>query len=75
MRNREEIVARLADVEAELEEVNATIQRLAPAVQRGDAGWLQALEVLAGEYQRRKALRAQAESLQWILAPITQLAS
>jgi hypothetical protein len=75
MRNREEIVARLTTVQSELDEVNAAIQRLVPVVQRGDAGWLQALEVLAAAYQRRNALRVQAENLQWVLTPMTQLAS
>jgi hypothetical protein len=75
MRNREEIVARLAAVDSELDEVGATIQRLAPVVTRGDANWMQALEVLATAYQRRNALRMQIEKLQWVLAPITQLAS
>ena len=59
MRNREEIAARLAAVERELDEVGATIARLKPVVARGDAGWMQALEMLATAYQRRNALRIQ----------------
>jgi hypothetical protein len=75
MRNKEEIADRLAAVEAKLDEVAATIQRLALVVTRGDAGWMQALEVLASAYQRRNALRVQAENLRWVLTPMKQLAS
>jgi hypothetical protein len=75
MRNREEIADRLTAVESEIESVCATIQRLSIVVKDGGPGWLQALEVLAATYQRRNALRAQAENLRWVLTPITQLAS
>lgn len=75
MRYREEIDARLAAVEAELETVCATIQNLAQVVAHGEPDWLRALEALAAAYQRRNALRVQAENLRWVLTPVTTLAS
>lgn len=75
MRNSEEIVTRLAEVESEIESITGTIQHLGVVVKDGRPDWMQALEALAAAYQRRNALRVQAENLRWVLAPITQLAS
>jgi hypothetical protein len=75
MRNREEIVVRLAAVEAEIESIGGRIQHLSGVVKDGSPDWLQALEALAAAYQRRNALRVQAEHLRWVLEPVTQLAS
>jgi hypothetical protein len=67
MRAEGDIYQRLASSEAELGRLTVEIVTLSKEVQQGANGWYSALERLAADYQRRRAILAQQEVLRWVL--------
>ena len=67
MRTEADIHQRLAASEAEFYHLTAEIAALSKQVQIGADGWYAALERLAADYQRRRAILAQQEVLRWVL--------
>ncbi len=72
MRCEDEVHARLREGEDELRALAEEINKLSLQVKIGDQGWREALECLSVRMERRRALRAQLDSLRWVLTLETE---